>query len=113
MNTSSSQDKPPPDVAEQLTPVNLRRSLRSTVCPACGDPKGAGKSLCPRCYGRLPSFAAADLATPVDDGYEGLLLRALRTLGVRRFRLPEDRDRVERLTPGAATPPPAQPEATP
>jgi hypothetical protein len=90
MYVNSSQDKPSPDVAEQLTPINLRRSLRSTCCPACAGVKEQGKSLCTACYARLPEFAAADLRAAVDDGYEGLLLRALRTLGVRTFRLPGD-----------------------
>lgn len=88
----SSQDKPAADVAEQLTPVNLVRSLRSCVCPACGGPKGRRKTFCLDCFNQLSPDNQRQLYQGLEQGYETAVLRALRVLGVTRFILPTDSD---------------------
>lgn len=87
---SSSQDKPLADVAEQLGAENLVRSLRSIRCPACGAMKKKRQTFCGDCYFKLPAQAQRDLYRGLEDGYESYVLRALRTLGVTRFILPDD-----------------------
>lgn len=84
-----SQDKPAPDVAEQLTCLNLVRSLKSTRCPACGQTKGGAKTFCYACFAKLAPDQQRALYQRLDDGYETALLRALRVLGARQFILPD------------------------
>jgi hypothetical protein len=82
-----SQDVPPRDVAEALTPLNLLASKESEVCPACGERKGAGQSLCTGCRSSLPHDLSMALQQRrcFDDGYDLAMLRALRELHARVF----------------------------
>ncbi|HWP39813.1 MAG TPA: hypothetical protein VNL70_02720 [Tepidisphaeraceae bacterium] len=83
-----SQDRPRRDIAESLTAVNLLRSLRSEVCPACGQAKSARQSLCPSCLRRVPARLKGELRRRIGEGYDSAMLRALRHLKAPRFILP-------------------------
>lgn len=55
-------------------------SLQSTVCPGCDGGKGARKSFCGTCYGRLPAGLKADLYRSFGRGYEKAFAASLDTL---------------------------------
>ncbi len=95
----SSAETPPPDPAEKLTPRNLAASLKSEICPACGRRKAARRSLCWRCWQRLPRWLQRALFQSIDQGYDRAMLQALRELGAEFFILPgESRaQRIQRL----------------
>lgn len=61
---------------------DLVRSLRSTVCPACGGAKSSGMTLCQSDYYRLPAHARKRLYRRVGEGYESAFHAAMAELGV-------------------------------
>lgn len=79
------------DLAEDLTAVRLIESLRSTVCPACGEVKTPRKSLCARCWSKLPGQMRSALYHRFEDGYDRAMLHALRRLGCTQLIGPDDR----------------------
>jgi predicted amidophosphoribosyltransferase len=84
--------KSPNDVPlwEQLTAINLITSLRSEVCPGCGQLKARAKTFCPRCWRALPKDTALHLYRGIENGYAEAVLAALKRLGAVRFILPGD-----------------------
>ena len=52
-------------------------SLRSEICPACGDRKQSRKSFCGGCYHQLPKHLAKALYCRIGQGYELAFEQAL------------------------------------
>jgi hypothetical protein len=73
---------------EQLPTQILVDSLYSKVCPACGDRKGAEKSLCYSCYGALPPNFKRALYNRVGHGYAEAMLEALNFLEAEKVHMP-------------------------
>ena len=87
--TRGADSELPAPLADQLTPVNLLKSLSSPVCPACGHPKGRHKSLCFDCYSFLSPDRQHALYKRIDHGYDRAMLEALKLLGAQRLILPK------------------------
>lgn len=80
------EDPPTGDLFESLTHIQLARSLlRSRACPACGQTKHLGESLCGACWRRLPASVAMGLYAQLDASYDRGMLTALRHLGAKRW----------------------------
>jgi tRNA(Ile2) C34 agmatinyltransferase TiaS len=62
-------------------------SLRSTVCPACGKTKGNGKTLCMKCFCKLPGPLKERLYRRIGNGYEVAVRDALNVLGASELHL--------------------------
>jgi hypothetical protein len=75
-------------VREQLTFDLVVNSLRSTTCPACGQPKKRLQTLCRTDYYTLPVPLRAALYARVGGGYEEALLDAFRVLETDMFHQP-------------------------
>lgn len=60
----------------------LIESLRSDLCPACGNPKKPAQTLCKGCYFKLPAKLRSGLYDRVGDGYEEAFAAAMTKLGV-------------------------------
>ena len=58
----------------------LVESLQSEVCPACQGRKWEGKSVCIRCWRRLPAEIRQALYRRVGQGYEEAVGAALEAL---------------------------------
>ena len=61
------------------------QSLNSTTCPACGKTKRRAMSLCGGEYHSLPADLRKALYSPVGQGYESAMARALEFLDVKEF----------------------------
>jgi predicted amidophosphoribosyltransferase len=72
------------------TPLELVRSLNSTLCPSCGRAKKASKTLCGGCYFTLPQDLRDALYCRLGEGYEEAVDAALLRLGVRTPHLPSN-----------------------
>lgn len=72
-----------------VTPRQLTESLRSTVCPACGDGKKAKQTLCRGCYFACSAKVRKALYNPLGDGYESAVARAFEELDRGTFQMPE------------------------
>ena len=59
-------------------------SLRSDVCPACGNTKTPRKSVCTICWHKLPRNLSRSLYTAFTDGYLDHLNAALVYLHAQR-----------------------------
>jgi hypothetical protein len=85
-----------------MTPVNLSRSQKGTVCPTCGHKKTAGAAVCDMCLGLLSGLAGGTriiqlLGEPMRMGYEKGMLDALMALRSERFyeaKIPEKHHEV-------------------
>jgi hypothetical protein len=70
-----------------ITHPQLITSLRSEICPACGDLKKRRQTLCRPCYRRLPPKLRADLYDPLGGGYEEAVTAAMAALRATEFKL--------------------------
>lgn len=74
---------------EDLTRELVVTSLYSRTCPACGERKGAEKSLCWGCWCKLPRAFQGPLYQRVGQGYEPALHEALLYLKAEKFHTEE------------------------
>jgi uncharacterized OB-fold protein len=91
----SSSEPPRPHLVEQLTRLNLLRSLTSQCCPSCGGFKAPRRTFCWECWGRLPPHTQKECYRSVDDGYDRSVLRAMQHLRKTRFILRDSPECVE------------------
>jgi hypothetical protein len=89
----SAATAPAPIDPQNVTAREATLSLFSCVCPACGDTKGKAKTLCGRCYHRLPRDIAKALYSRVGQGYEQAIGRAFLALGRVTFTLAKESKR--------------------
>jgi hypothetical protein len=76
-------------VFEQMTVLNLVKSLRSNTCPACGRWKKEDNTLCVECYRKLPKELQGRLYRKIEQGYDREVFAAFRFLNRHEFILPE------------------------
>ncbi len=77
-----------PYSAKPLDAYKLVSSLRSVVCPFCGNEKKSGQTLCYRDYKRLTSRMKHALYDRLGDGYEEAVAGAMQTLKINLFIMP-------------------------
>ncbi len=70
----------------------LVRSLRCTVCPACGCSKGANNTFCRACFLALAKPLRDALYRRLGEGYEAAVHAALHALKVRECTWPPATD---------------------
>lgn len=74
---------------EACNPINLKRSRRGVICPACGKAKSGGVPLCSDCFSvqekATVELLKLDLGLGITEGYEQGMLRALLACGAREF----------------------------
>lgn len=66
-------------MAEEKSPTELVRELRSTQC-RCGKTKKAGETFCRGCYFSLPKGMRGLLYQRIGDGYEEAYTEAAKIL---------------------------------
>lgn len=69
--------------------LDLVRSLRSTVCPACGGPKQPRQTFCRQDYFALSKHRRQSLYDPLGSGYAEAVVAAMGLLGRDEFKMPE------------------------
>jgi hypothetical protein len=84
------REQRPKTLDQQLTRAALVRSLRSTLCPACGGAKKSMHSLCLRDYRRLPKALRDGLWANVGAGYREGMADAMTFLERTEFKLPTE-----------------------
>lgn len=63
--------------------IDLLRSLRSTLCPACGQEKKRFTSMCSECYKCLPLSPLRNaIYSRIGEGLEEAMVAAFDALGV-------------------------------
>ncbi len=75
-------ENPMPDTCGPYPIATLVASLKSSKCPACGQPKRQRHSLCYRCYKAVKPETASNLYTPIGSGYGDALKAAFDELQV-------------------------------
>jgi hypothetical protein len=85
----STETQPP--LHDQMTVEALLTSLRSTVCPACGQRKKTMQTLCPQEYLSLPRELKLALYRKIGKGYKEAVYDAFLFLDRVTFRLPPAR----------------------
>lgn len=70
------------------TTRHLVESLRSDQCPACASGKHPGRTLCGRCFRKLPGEVRDDLYKRIGQGYEAAVAAAMTALKKSAFLLP-------------------------
>lgn len=83
-------------IREVTKPMALD-SLRSVLCPACGQGKPSGMSLCRKCFEALPTRMKERLYLRMGKGYEAAIRDALNELHCSGMHLPHPK-----LSPAAA-----------
>ncbi len=77
--------------ASSVLPAEAVESLRSLVCPACGEPKKRMKTLCGSCYFRVPRHEQKALYSRSGEGYEQAIAAAFKSLDVEVFTMPPEK----------------------